>query len=568
MRLSQRLLLGALLVVSVLVVVAVALSSARLDLQLRQLTVDQLTREARVVARQWRPAVNADALADALGAELGHRVTLIDPGGRVVGDSEFDGAALDALQNHSTRPEVVTARGGEVGSAERVSPSEGTDVLYVAAPAGGGRVARVSIGTAQINAIVGRARLDVLVSGLFAFAIALALAALFARQVSRPVIELRDVASAIAGGDLTRRPSLSAPGEIGELAVAVRRMAEQLEHRMRALQAEDDLLGALVESLNEGVVAVDAQRRIIRINRSGRELLRVDQQVPFSADLLPRDRALHEALGEALAGRVVENIETQVHGHTLALTARPLGVGGAVIALFDLTGVRRLQAVRRDFVANVSHELKTPLTAIRGYAETLAAEMSGAGQHAQFAETIRANAERMQRLVDDLLDLSRIESGGWSPAPAAINLASTVADVLTPYREQTRPRRLRFAIDMPDRIEVHADPMALRQILVNLLDNAVRYTPDEGTITIFARPEGEGIALGVTDTGSGIPLEHLPRIFERFYRVDAARSRAAGGTGLGLAIVKHLVEAHGGSVTARSTPGTGTTISLWLPSRS
>ena len=568
MRLSQRLLLGALLVVSVLVVVAVALSGLRLREQLRQLTVEQLTREARVLARQWTPATDPDALANAAKADLGHRVTLIDSAGRVLGDSEFDGAALLALENHGARPEVVQARAEGIGFAERISPSEGLEELYVAVPAGGGRIARVSIGTGQLHVIVRRARRDLLVSGLFALLIALALAAVFSRQVTAPITELRDVTTAIAGGDLARRPSLSAPGEVGELASAVRRMAEQLETRLVALQTEDDLLGALVESLSEGVVAVDAQRRIIRINRSGRELLRVDEPVPFPATLLPRDRVLQDALSDALEGRIVENSETQIDGHTLALTARPLGVGGAVLALFDLTGMRRLQTVRRDFVANVSHELKTPLTAIRGYAETLASELSGTGQHAQFAETIRGNADRMQRLVDDLLDLSRIESGGWAPVAARIALAAAVAEALVPYREQTSARRLRFAVDIADAIMLHADPMAFRQLLVNLLDNAVRYTPGDGVITVFAREENGGITLGVSDTGSGIAPEHLARIFERFYRVDPARSRSAGGTGLGLAIVKHLVEAHDGKVTAHSTVGRGTTVAAWFPGSS
>jgi len=567
-RLSQRLLLGALLVVSVLVVVAVALSGLRLREQLRQLTVEQLAREARVLARQWTPATDPDALANAAKADLGHRVTLIDSAGRVLGDSEFDGAALLALENHGARPEVVQARAEGIGFAERISPSEGLEELYVAVPAGGGRIARVSIGTGQLHVIVRRARRDLLVSGLFALLIALALAAVFSRQVTAPITELRDVTTAIAGGDLARRPSLSAPGEVGELASAVRRMAEQLETRLVALQTEDDLLGALVESLSEGVVAVDAQRRIIRINRSGRELLRVDEPVPFPATLLPRDRVLQDALSDALEGRIVENSETQIDGHTLALTARPLGVGGAVLALFDLTGMRRLQTVRRDFVANVSHELKTPLTAIRGYAETLASELSGTGQHAQFAETIRGNADRMQRLVDDLLDLSRIESGGWAPVAARIALAAAVAEALVPYREQTSARRLRFAVDIADAIMLHADPMAFRQLLVNLLDNAVRYTPGDGVITVFAREENGGITLGVSDTGSGIAPEHLARIFERFYRVDPARSRSAGGTGLGLAIVKHLVEAHDGKVTAHSTVGRGTTVAAWFPGSS
>lgn len=569
MRLAQRLLLGALFIVSVLVVVAVALSGQRLRGQLRQLTAAQLEREARLVALQWQSQDTADAIANAAGVALGHRVTLVDRAGTVLGDSEFDGPSLAALQNHNDRPEISEARRSGTGQAERLSPSEGDEELYVAVAGADGRVTRVSIVTRELDEIVARARRDVLVSGLIALLIALALAALFSRQITAPITELRDVAGAIAAGDLSRRPALSAPAEVGELASAVRRMAEQLDSRMRAIEAEDELLGALVESLNEGAVAVDRNRRVIRINRSGRLLLGVNAEVPFPVDLLPRDRTLHDALSDAMSGGLVDRSETQIGSHTLSLTARPLGDGGAVLALFDLTGLRKLQAVRRDFVANVSHELKTPLTAIRGFAETLATELDPKDPHAQFAETIRINAERMQRLVDDLLDLSRIESGGWEPSPAPVDVASAARETIAAYSEEARERGIRIETAIaPGAQTVRADPMALRQMLGNLVENAVRYTPQDGSITVFARRTDGGVAIGVSDTGIGIPADHLPRIFERFYRVDTARSRGAGGTGLGLAIVKHLIEAHGGRVMAESTAGRGTTVTMTFPAKS
>ena len=566
MRLAQRLLLGAILIVTVFLLVAVTLSGQRLRTQLQQLTISQLATEARLVAQQWRPAADADALSDSAGDALRQRVTLVDSNGVVLGDSEFSGAALAALQNHNDRPEIIEARRSGQGSSLRFSPSEGDEELYVAVPAGDGRIARVSISTSRLEVIVDRARRDVIVSGLVALVIAVALAAVFSRQVSKPVGELRDVASAIAAGDLTRRPVLSAPGEVGDLAIAIQRMSEQLASRLKALEDEDELLGALVESLNEGVVAIDRQRQVIRINRSGRQLLDVRAEVPFSVDLLPRDPALSEALGAALRGDIVDGVETQLRRRTLALTARPLGEGGAVLALFDLTSIRRLETVRRDFVANVSHELKTPLTAIRGFAETLTAELSADAHHAQFAETIRANAERMQNLIDDLLDLSRIESGGWVPSPVLVDIALAAGEAAAPYRDDVAKRgsRIEVTID-PSAASVRADPVAIRQALGNLIENSVRYTPTGGVISIFSRADHGAVVVGVRDTGAGIARAHLPRIFERFYRVDPARSRAAGGTGLGLAIVKHLVEAHGGRVHAESEVGRGTTVLLFFP---
>jgi signal transduction histidine kinase len=566
MKLAQRLMLGALLIVSVFLVVAVAISGERLRTQLGQLTAAQLAREAQLVALEWHTDRDADEIANSAGVALGHRVTLIDSSGHVLGDSEFDGPALAALQNHATRPEVIAALRDGQGSSQRVSPSEGDEELYVAVRSGSG-VARVSIGTTELDDIVSRARGDVLLSGLIALVIALALAVLFSRQVTAPVVELRDVASAIAAGDLSRRPALSAPGEVGELAAAVRRMAEQLDTRLQALQAEDVLLSAIIESLNEGVIAVDAQRRVVQINQTGRQWLDVKAEVPFSADLLPRDRSLQDAMGEALAGHIVDRVEAVIGGRTLALTARPLGVGGAVLALFDLTGIRRLETVRRDFVANVSHELKTPLTAIRGFAETLVSELTDRVQHTQFADTIRANAERMQHLVDDLLDLSRIESGGWTPAPHPLDVAAAAADALAPLQHLASQRGVTLRVSVGrDAATVRADAVALRQALTNLIENAVRYTPRGGEVVVSSHSDAAGIWIVVRDTGAGIAPEHLPRIFERFYRADAARSRAEGGTGLGLAIVKHLVEAHGGRVAAESDVGQGTTISLLFPS--
>jgi signal transduction histidine kinase len=564
-KLAQRLLLGALLIVSVFLLVAVVLSGQRLRGQLVHQTTAQLSREARLVALQWTPRVDPDQLANAAGASLGHRVTLIDSTGRVVGDSEFDGPALAALQNHSGRPEVMGAvRDGE-GAAQRLSPSEGDEELHVAVRSGS-RVARVSIGTAELDDIVARARRDVLLSGVVALIIALALAAVFSRQVTAPIVELRDVAGAIAAGNLSRRPALSAPGEVGELASAVRRMAEQLDGRLQALQTEDVLLGAIIESLNEGVVAVDAQRRVVRINSTGRSWLDIKADVPFSADVLPRDRALLDALQVALGGEPVDRVEVQVGNRILAVTARPLGVGGAVLAFYDLTGIRRLETMRRDFVANVSHELKTPLTAIRGFAETLVSELTERAQHTQFAETIRANAERMHLLVDDLLDLSKIESGGWTPTPGRVDVAAAASDAMNPYRSAAQARGVTLRLDVAADT-VNADPVALRQALTNLVENAVRYTPPGGDVVVFSKPDagGAGVWVGVRDTGAGIAPEHLPRIFERFYRVDAARSRAEGGTGLGLSIVRHLVEAHGGRAVAESEVGKGTTISLYFP---
>jgi len=527
-------------------------------------TVARLTTEARLVAGQWAPSEDPDALANRLGQATAHRITLVDSTGRVVGDSEFDGPELAELENHATRPEIVTARAAGVGSARRRSPSAGNEELYVAvrAPLG---IARVSLATTSLEAIVGAARRDVALSGLAAMLVAVLLAWFFARSVSQPVVELASVARGLAAGDFTQRPARAAPGEVGDLAVAVSRLAEQLSARVDALRAEETLVRELAESLNEGMLALDARPQVVRVNETARQLLGIRAAIPFGAELLPRDRSFREAMVAALGGETVRDVEVVVGDRVLHVTARPLDHGGAVLALLDLTNLRRLEAVRRDFVANVSHEMKTPLTVVRGFAETLADDDPPAETRRQFAQSIAAHTRRMQRLVDDLLDLSRIESGGWVPAPELVDVAAVVGDDVSAARAVADRKGIRLDVTMgDDAARVFADPTALRQVIGNLVENALRHTT-AGAVTLRTVRDGTGVTVSVSDTGCGIASEHLPRIFERFYRVDPARSREEGGTGLGLSIVKHLVDAHGGRLAAESTLGVGTTVRAWFP---
>jgi signal transduction histidine kinase len=564
--LAKRLLLGSLVLVCLLVVAIVALSGSRLETRLVQETTAELTREARLIGLSWRPGVDSDALADSAGVALQRRVTLISSLGVVLGDSHFNGEELQHLENHFTRPEVVAARDTGIGVSHRRSASAGDDELYVAIRHPLGFV-RVSISTVTLRDIVSGARRDVLVAGLIAVVGSLLLAYLFSRSVTRPVVELRDVARAIAAGDLDRRPSISAPGEIGDLAAALHRMSEQLAARLHALEADDALMSALLESINEGVVAISGRGSVVRLNESAREMLGVHSAVPFPADRLPQEPAVRAALRDAMAGAPTEPREMVFDSRTIALTARPLPDGGVVLALLDLTTRRRLERIRRDFVANVSHELKTPLTVISGFAETLLDADISPAQRRQFVGTIQSNVVRMQRIVDDLLDLARYESGGWVPNPVSVDVSAAASEALALVQPEAARRSLELCVTIsPGAERATADPTALRQILQNLIENAVRYTPS-GNVTVFTERRGNGTVVGVRDSGIGIPREHLPRIFERFYRVDAGRSREVGGTGLGLAIVKHLAEAHGGSVRATSTVGSGTEIAVFFPDR-
>jgi len=562
--LARRLLLGALVVVLILIAAIVVLAGGRLRTRLIQEKTDELARDAQLVASAWARGVDADSLAHRAGQALGYRVTIIDSTGVVVGDAEFDPEARHRLQNHSTRPEVMAARDSGRGSALRHSVSAGDDELYVAVRHPLGFV-RVSLTISRLEAVVSGARRDVLTSGLVVLVGVLLIAWLFARTVSRPIVELRDVARSIAAGDLSRRPALSAPGEVGDLATALHRMAEQLSSRLAAMQADELLMTAVLESLEEGVLALDERGMVVRMNQRARTLLDVGAALPFPGELLPREHELRSAVEAALAGQPTAPVETLLHDRTIAVGARPLATRGAVVTALDLTQLRRLETVRRDFVANVSHELKTPLTAVRGFAETLLDEEIPAEQRRAFTRTIRDNAERMQRIVDDLLDLSRIESGGWHPRAQTVDITGVLRETFAGVQDTASRRGLQLVADVPPgAATIYADPTAFRQVIGNLVENAVRYTAS-GSITVHSRPGARGVWIDVRDTGIGIAPEHLPRIFERFYRVDAGRSRELGGTGLGLAIVRHLVDAHGGRVEAASVPGRGTTISVLFP---
>jgi signal transduction histidine kinase len=409
---------------------------------------------------------------------------------------------------------------------------------------------------------------ELVLPAIIATVVMIAISSFTASRLSESIENLSEVARSLAAGDMSARAPLTGPGELGELGTAMGRLSEYLASSTAALRHEDALLASVIEALDEGVVYVNAQRQVIRLNSAARDILGLKRPTPFSGDLLPRTNELQRALDAALKGSVTDQLEATIGARTLSLSARPLNLGGGVVlALFDLTRIRRLETVRRDFVANVSHELRTPLTVISGFAETLADDDPPVETRRQFAATIRTHAERMQRIVDDLLDLSRLESGKWEPQLEDVDPHAAVLDVAATYRAIAEAKGLRLAVESaPTEFHIFADRTAIRQVLSNLADNALRYT-ERGTVTLFCKPERSGAWLGVRDTGAGIAPEHLGRIFERFYRADPGRARNNGGTGLGLSIVKHLVDAHGGNVKAESELGRGTSIAAFFPSR-
>jgi signal transduction histidine kinase len=344
-------------------------------------------------------------------------------------------------------------------------------------------------------------------------------------------------------------------------------MQAELSARITDLSRERDETEALIESMVEGVIGCDPEGAIVEANAATRRLLGYgpDQPLPGVRELF-RQRDARALVDQALSGKTAPWTEVELGGRTILMTARPLPTHGAVFILHDLTELRRLETVRRDFVANVSHELKTPLTSITGYVETLLRQPPAEEERRRFLEVVLANARRMQRLVDDLLDLARLESGAWKPHREPVDAAVVAREAWAPYADRAASRHIQFnVVTATEAPHLNADVGALRQIFANLFDNALRYSPEGGAIRVNVRAADAGAEIAVSDTGAGIPAEHLPRIFERFYRADPGRSRADGGTGLGLSIVKQLVEGHGGRVSADSALGQGTTIRLEFP---
>ncbi|HEU5170532.1 MAG TPA: ATP-binding protein [Gemmatimonadales bacterium] len=566
MSFARRLVLGTVvvLVFTVLVLVWSAERSLRRDLEAN--LVRALEREARLV----RAALPADpgAWPEAvrrLATGSGHRIVVVDRASRVRADSDLpaDSQALLGL-SLADAPEIRDALRGERGSAPvrgRLGPGE----LHVAIPGVSGAV-RVTASLGQVDETVGHARGAVAGGAVIALLAGVVLALVAGRSVTRPIAELAGAARAMATGGRPRFPRSGIP-DVDALVQALRQMHRQLSDRFEELRRERAESTALVDAMTEGVIAADGRGRIATANAAARRLLGYgdSEALPDLPELF-RAKAAREVVNAVLGGAPVENREVELDGSVLLMNARPLPSGGALLVLFDLTEVRRLEAVRRDFVANVSHELKTPLTSISGYAETLLTDHPDPDTTHRFLETILGNARRMQKLVDGLLDLSRIEAGRWQPAVEPVDVAAAAQEAWSAFTDRATGRRVELALDLGAGAErVCADPDALRQILTNLFDNALRYSPAGGRITCRSRLDADGIAVSVSDTGPGIPSEHLPRIFERFYRADSSRSREEGGTGLGLAIVKHLVEAHGGRVAAESERGRGTIVTAWFP---
>jgi two-component system, OmpR family, phosphate regulon sensor histidine kinase PhoR len=538
---------------------------------------------ARVVAQplaEGRPSEEIDALVDEAARDVRARVTIVDPDGTVIADSALSGEALRTVENHQNRPEVQEALAKGAGSAVRHGTTVGDDLLYAAVAIRDRDrivgVSRVALSLQGVEEQIDDLPRAVTVALALAFVIIALLSAALSSSLAGPLGEVMDAARRFAAGDLAARSPVRRADEVGELARILNRSAEQLQDRITEIARDRARIDAILSAMEDGVMAVDHRGVVLLANQVLRRSLELQDPVGRHYLEVVRQRKVGELLeGVLRAGaRKVDEVEMLRGGRTYAVIGVPFPgpegqPPGAVLTFHDVTERHRVEQVRRDFVANASHELRTPLTSIRGFVEALEdGAMQEPATGRRFLEKIRLHADRMAGLVADLLELSRLESGEraptWEPvAPAEV--AEDVAASLAGAAERKGVALHRADQDAPT---VVSDADRLRQILENLVENAVKYTPAGGRIDITTRPGADGGAeVVVADDGPGIPPEHVPRIFERFYRVDKARSRELGGTGLGLSIVKHLAEGMGATVSVHSEPGRGTRFTVTLPSQ-
>jgi two-component system phosphate regulon sensor histidine kinase PhoR len=546
----------------------------------------QLQTTAQLVAQQVEPLLDVPdrqqvrAIAHAAGAFHGTRITIILSSGEVIADNREDPTRMD---NHAGRPEVRAALAGEIGEENRYSNTVLERHIYVAVPIGheAGRVkgvARASVSRAESYRELRRYQL-MLVSGLGVIgSIAGVICWLLARRQSRPFEHVADAAQRLADGQVAERLPRSEVREVARLSESLNQMAKQLEERSHTIGRKGYEQQAILASMVEGVLAVDSEERVISINRAAAELVGANaadivrrslQEVIRNADLrrfVSRALVSKQSIEDDILLRGEHERILQVRGTALRDAAgRSIG---AVIVLHDVTHYRHLENIRRDFVANVSHELKTPIASIKGFVETL---LDGANHNPQdterFLRIVGKQADRLNAIIEDLLSLSKIEQ---SEEEANLPLEpGSIKDILNAavYDCQTKAveRNVRVNVSCDDSVIANINARLLEQAVVNLLDNAIKYSDPGDEVLITGRTLPSEVLVAVTDHGCGIDKDHLPRLFERFYRIDKARSRKLGGTGLGLSIVKHIVQAHGGRISVQSTPGKGSTFTIHLP---
>jgi len=546
----------------------------------RELELLRLWAPRADIARGSIPAV--DGWADRAGQAIGRRVTVIDSTGRVLGDSDVPLDSVPFMENHAGRPEVRAALDASGGEASGRSWSIQRDLFYIAEPLAppapgrkvAGAVLRISIPTPQAHEFAGRWQRHLWIAVAAVFLAVLAGGYLLGLRVDRRLRTMRRTAEALGQGDFGTRIAVDGHDELGALARVLNSMAERLDSELRELHAERDLSQAVIANLSEGVALLAPDLTILHANERFWRLVGAERPSGPVAPRLAaaRQPVLEEIVREAMRRGTAVRREASIYvedrrEHEVAVAPVREGseTGDWLLTIHDLDPERAMANLRREFVANVSHELKTPLTSIQGYAETLLqGALEDEANRARFVETIRNQAVRLEAIVDDLLELADLDRPDAALNVKDWDLAEVVRDMAAGFEETAARRGLALRLDVRPGLRASFDRKRVEVALRNLLDNAIKYT-EAGSVRVSAEAGPAAIRVSVTDTGRGIAAQHVPRVFERFYRVDHGRSRATGGTGLGLSIVKHAIELHGGSVGLESAPGRGSTFWFEIP---
>ncbi|HET9942574.1 MAG TPA: ATP-binding protein [Terriglobia bacterium] len=516
-------------------------------------------------------AADPPEVVTAISRLLNVRVTLIAPDGRVLGDSEVTRAGLNGLENHGSRPEFVEARRGGRGTSIRYSSTLSASFIYVAVALDDGSILRLAMPLSSVDMLLAGLRRHLALAMLIGVGVSLVFGYMVYAVVSRPLHKVAEASRELAYGNLQSGIPVVGDSDLATVGSSLNAMARNLRLKMAELEADKHRTDAVIAAMSAGVVVFDKGARVVLANSAIHSLLGLqiaaEGRIPME---LVRHPSIEAAVRMALDGADGPAIELKTgKDHVLLAKAAPVralsGEVELVVMVFhDLTEIRRMERMRKDFVANASHEFKTPLTSIRGYAETLLnLEPGDPAVHREFLEAIDRNSTLLQALVDDLLVLASLESE-VPISKERFNLRKAIEQQVQSKQQLLSLNNLKVEIDCPD-VEIEVDHARLMRALSNLIDNAIHYNRPGGTIRMVVTVTGRHVRFDITDTGAGIPPADLARVFERFYRVDKSRTRDSGGTGLGLAIAKHAIESQGGTISVSSRIGAGSTFTIHLP---
>ncbi|MDD3706287.1 MAG: ATP-binding protein [Clostridiaceae bacterium] len=514
------------------------------------------------------------------------RITIVDVLGSVIVDTDKEYSKMD---NHSNRPEIMSALKGEAGMSIRYSNTLRIDFMYVAQPIIKNDIiigaVRLSKPLYEIETLLKGLYMNVLIAVLIGAAVSVLLGYKVSLSITNPVKEITYTASRIAKGQFDRRINFIGKDEIGVLIDSINAMASKLNDTITSLRDKNTNLEAVMSSVVNGIIAIDSAERVLFINPVAQKLLNISDTEVVGKHLLQviRNNSIDNYLKTIFKNKEFFNTEIAIYGSEekiLKLYANPIkhadgkDIEGIIITIQDITELRKLEGVRTEFVANVSHELKTPLTSIKGFAETLKSGGIDDKQDAvRFLDIIEAEADRLYRLINDILSLSELEQKKTKTKTVkeSIKVEKAIKEIVSILEGQRDKKNIELSFDIQEGLHnITGEADKFKQMLINLVDNAIKYTPQDGKVRIEAfnledDTRGESIVIKVIDNGIGIPIQHIPRLFERFYRVDKARSRTVGGTGLGLAIVKHIVILFNGEIEVKSEVGKGTEFRIILP---